>query len=162
MPPKTWLLTILSLATVALPIGDAGAAGRMRCTFELDVVVEPGLSASGSSGTFSSRGETGTIDCGKDGHGTIGTDGKYGVKDPDSCSSGGEGTGVHNITLNGDQKTASHFTFTYGELSTKGGVVSGTFEGDHFTGTFEFTPTEGDCFTQPMTEADVTGEGVLR
>jgi hypothetical protein len=160
MRTKTWLLTVLALMTVALPIGDAGAARQMRCTFDVVVTVSPGLSASGSSGTFSSGGETGTVDC-NGRQGTFGTDGRYGTKDPDSCSSGGEGTGVHNITL-GSQQTASHFTFTYGELSTKGGVVSGKFDGDHFTGTFEFTPTEGDCFTQPMTEADVTGEGVLR
>lgn len=50
---------------------------------------------------------------------------------------------------------------TYGELSTKGGVVSGTFTGDRFSGTFEFTPMEGDCFTSPITKVHVTGEGVL-
>jgi hypothetical protein len=160
MRSKTWLLVVIALLSLGLPFGTAGGAEEMRCTFELDVTVSPGLTAQGSSGKFSSGGETGTINC-KGKRGPMGTDGKYGTKDPDSCSSGGEGTGVHNITL-GSQKTASNFTFTYGELSTKGGVVSGKFDGDRFTGTFEFTPTEGDCFTKPMSKAHVEGEGVLR
>lgn len=163
MRSKVWLLAAAALVSVGLPVGlvPAGAAGETQCKFAFDASISPGLSSQGSSGTFTTKGETGTINCDGRPAGTVSADGKYGTKDPDSCSSGGEGTGVNHITL-GSEKVVNNFTFTYGELSTKGGVVSGKFKGDRASGTFEFTPTEGDCFTKPVTKVHVTGEGVLR
>jgi hypothetical protein len=153
-------------------VGPVEAEEATRCTFTFDVTLAPGLALSGSSGTHSSGGAVPTLDCkgpvnGKlpTGLGALGDEGDYGTVDPDDCLSGGEGTGIDSITVptaDGLQEITSPFTFTYGELSTKGGgIVAGRFEGSRFTGTFEFTPTEGDCVTEPVTKARVTGEGFL-
>lgn len=37
--------------------------------------------------------------------------------------------------------------------------MSGTFEGDYFSGTFSFRPLEGDCVTSPVTKSDLTFKG---
>ena len=58
----------------------------------------------------------------------------------------------------GDQRFAALFTFTYGEPSTRGGVVAGRFEGDGFHGTFDATPKEGDCVTRPVTRIHTVDE----
>jgi len=51
------------LLASALPVTPVGAADGTPCTMELDLTTSPGLSASPSSGTFTSNGETGTISC---------------------------------------------------------------------------------------------------
>jgi hypothetical protein len=48
-----------------------------------------------------------------------------------------------------------------GRFPTHGGVGAGEFKGSRFSGTFEFTPTQGDCITAPVTKAKVFGEGIL-
>ncbi len=40
-------------------------------------------------------------------------------------------------------------------------MLSGRFEGTRYTGTIELTPTEGDCFTAPVTKLKGFGEGML-
>jgi hypothetical protein len=142
------------------------------CTFAFDVTVSPGLSSTAkSSGTFTSNGQTGTITCngtvnGKQptGAGTFGTSGRYGTKNGgDTCQSGGNGDGVDNITVptaSGNQSVTSHFTFVYGALKG-GGLISGTFTGDRFSGTFDVQLTQGDCVTKPFTKGHVTGKGML-
>src|SRR5258706_9801284 len=65
----------------------AGAADESStpCAFEADVSLSPGLSRSPSSGTFTTKGESGTLDCQGDvgggqpatGRGTFGADGRY-------------------------------------------------------------------------------------
>ena len=65
--------------------------------------------------------------------------------------------------IGGRQRIVNHVTFTFGgKVPTGGGVTAGHFTGDRFSGSFEFTPTEGTCVTTPVTRAHVTGEGVLR
>jgi hypothetical protein len=39
---------------------------------------------------------------------------------------------------------------------------SGSFDSEHYSGTFTFTPTEGDCVTAPVTKADVKTDGVIK
>ncbi|MGH2578097.1 MAG: hypothetical protein ACRDG9_10180 [Actinomycetota bacterium] len=51
------------------------------------------------------------------------------------------------------------FTFDFGGLS--GGLVRGNFDGEVFSGTFTFTPVEGDCVTAAATKGRVQGEGIL-
>ena len=172
------LLAVLALTLLGSTPGtvSAGTQGEAQCTFSIDVVFSPGLSTQGSSGTFTTGGQTGTMDCSGpvNGHQVTGkapmaTDGRYGTKGPDSCASGvfggGEGTAVDNLTFptaGGAQQVIDRLTFHYGHPSTNGGVVAGTFEGDHCTGTFDLTPTEGDCVTKPITKAHVTGHEALR
>lgn len=160
------------LASAGGVVQPASGQEGTHCTFSFEVTLSPGLSSSGTSGTHSSSGEVGVLDCHgpvngyePTGTGTLGDEGRYGTADPDTCASGGEGDGVDTITVptaDGPQRILSDFTFTYGDLSTKGGVVHGEFTGTRFSGSFEFTPTQGDCVTSPVTKAAVTGEGVLR
>ena len=159
-------LRVLLLATIVTLTGGlrpAAAGGGFQCTSVHDVDLAPGLSIHPSSGTVSAP--TGTIECRGtvNGHtptgaGPYSEEARYGTRDPDTCQDGGEGEGRFSFTLpttGGDQQVARSFTFTYGELSTRGGVVSGSFEGEGVTGTLEVTPLEGDCVTEPITRIRV-------
>src|SRR2546423_11350770 len=102
------LVMALLAALVTAPAG-AGAAGpagaQTHCTFTSTIRLTPGLSVVPSSGTFTSGGETGTVSC--DGpvrgivptrRGTLGVEGRYGTKHPDTCFGGG-GRGRLSFTL---------------------------------------------------------------
>lgn len=155
------------------PIGMLQAAAQeevTRCTFELDIILDPGLSMNPSTGMhYSAR--PGMLEChgpvnGRQptGAGTVSEDGPYGTVDPDSCMSGGEATGTDRLTVptaDGPQKINSEFTATYGKLSNKNGIFGGEFTGTRFTGSFTFRVLEGDCVTSPITKVRVTGEGVI-
>lgn len=163
-----------SLSTViafALAFGVAApiqAAEGTRCTFDFVISFSPGISMSPTTGTHTG---TGPVTCDglvngqqPTGAGTLSDDGRYGTKDPDTCS-GGEGDGFDTIklpTAGGTETIISEYTYTNGDsVPTHGGLGAGQFKGTHFTGTFEFTPLEGDCITAPVTKARVFGEGVL-
>jgi hypothetical protein len=163
---------VAPLAVLASPIGSgsAGAEGGTHCHIVKDDTLSPGLSVQPSTGTFTTP-TLGTLEChgpvnGKDptGPGTVGEQGRYGTKDPDTCQGGGEGDGVFAMTIpvsGGVEKFSAAFTFTYGELSTRGGIVAGKFQGDGISGTFEVTPTEGDCVVRPITKIHVTDDFML-
>ncbi|MGH9039348.1 MAG: hypothetical protein ACRDZ3_03870 [Acidimicrobiia bacterium] len=150
-----FLVLAMILAGVTAPVQ---AQEGTHCTAELDIDLSPGIGSEPSSGTFHSDGESGTFSCDGGGEGTIGVDGRYGTKDGDSCSAGGEGWGVQSLTTDGES-AKNTITFEFGGL--KGGLVNGTFEGEHFSGTFVFTPTEGDCVTSPATKGNVTLDGTM-
>jgi hypothetical protein len=161
--PVRPLLAGLSLVLLSAP---PVAAAETRCTFAFDVKVSPGR----GSGSFSSGGETGKASCDgpvngqkPTGDGTSGVEGSYRLKDPDNCASGGGGSAVATFTFptsGGKTSFTNRFKFTFGEVSSSPG--SGKFEGDRMSGTFEFRPTEGDCFTKPVTRAHGSGKGELR
>jgi hypothetical protein len=153
---------------------SASAEGQTTCTFANDVDLSPGFSLQPGSGTFTEKGApiecTGPVNGEQPtGIGTEDQDGRYGVQHPNSCASAitgdGEGDGVFNITIpttGGDQRLTTHFTFTFGrKVPTHGGLAAGEFKGDHFSGTFEFKPIEGDCVTKPVTKVHVMAKGVL-
>lgn len=74
----------------------------------------------------------------------------------------GDGSRHHQGPHGGFETVISEFTFTVGgRFPTHGGVGAGEFKGSRFSGTFEFTPTQGDCITAPVTKAKVFGEGIL-
>jgi len=142
------------------------------CTFAFDITFSPGVSETPTSGTHTSGGQTGAVECdgpvnGKQptGPGTFGESGRYGTVDPDTCTGGGEGDGVDTLvfpTADGTETIKSPFTAEWGEISTRGGgVVAGRFEGERYSGTLELTPTDGDCLSRPMTKGRVIGEGIL-
>lgn len=151
-------------------IGPLRAETETRCTFEFEAAVSPGFAMDPSSGTHQG---SGPINCdgpvnGKQptGVGTLTDDGRYGTTDGDSCTSEGEGDGVDTIEIpvaGGTETVVSEFTYTSGgsQVPTRGGLVAGRFEGTRFTGTFEFTPIEGDCVSGPITRVKVFGEGVI-
>ena len=179
MRTRALCLTAMTLTLFGSLAGTAPASAyrETHCTFAYYISLSPGLSTQPSSGSLTvtdGRGSTG-IDCHgpvngqhPTGNGTMSIDGNYGTEQADSCASGilggGEAKGVNIITVptsSGTQKVINNVTFTYGQPSSRG-VVSGTFEGDHYSGTFGLWPTEGNCITRPITKAYITGEGVLR
>jgi|SRR5688572_22351329 hypothetical protein len=163
------LVTAFAIALIVGPGVPTLADQGTRCTFDFEISFSPGLSMNPTTGT---HGGTGPLTCDgvvngaqPTGSGTLTDDGRYGTKDPDTCS-GSEGDGTDTIkipTANGLQTVVSHYTYTAGDrVPTKGGMGAGSFTGSHFTGTFEFTVLEGDCVTKPVTKVRVFGEGILK
>ncbi|MGH8993796.1 MAG: hypothetical protein ACRDZ7_19970 [Acidimicrobiia bacterium] len=140
----------------------AEAQQGTRCSGQFDITISPGIGSEPSSGVFHSPdGENGTITCDGGAAGTAGVDGRYGTNGGDSCSSAGsgEGWGIQSLTLDG-KNIKNTFTYEFGGLS--GGIVNGTFDGEVFSGSFSYTPTEGDCVTAPTTAGNVRFEGVMK
>ena len=168
---RVLVLALMLLSAPATSTAPAGAAGNStQCSFEMNIVAQPGLTSSPSSGTITSNGETGTVSCKNDsgkspaGEGTAGTEGTYGTKDGDSCGSGGEGQGVQSFTIStasGDEHIKNNFTYTYGAFKA-GALISGTFSGDRMSGTFQAQPMDGDCASAPVTRFHVTAVGTLK
>lgn len=168
----TFIGILLALCFALLfPAGSASGEEGTPCSAVFDISVSPGLSEDPSSGTFTSGGETGSMECrgevnGKQaiGPGTWGVEGAYGTADPDDCTSGGEGEAEQSFTVpttKGNEHITNMATFTYGALEASG-LVSGEFESPRFSGTFEVIPTEGDCVTEPITRAHVELRGMLK
>ena len=151
------IVFVLAIASVAVVPAVAQQEGT-RCTAEYVANLSPGIGSEPVSGVFHSDGEDGTIDC-QGRKGTLGGDGRYGTKDPDTCTSGGEGWGVNSFTIDG-RTVKNTFTMEYGGIS--GGLVTGRFEGDRMSGTFTFTPIDGDCVTKPATSGRVQIDGLLK
>jgi len=128
------------------------------CTGEGDFTLTPGLSTSPSSGTFTTGGETGTLSCKSGAKGNFGFSGKYGTKDPDSCSSGGEGTATDTWKFS-NGTVPDDVEFLYGAF--QGGVLGGSFKGPRSSGTFEVTSIEGDCVSKPITKAHVVFKNLV-
>jgi len=146
---------------VMASVGAVPAAAQQhgtRCTADYIANLSPGLGSEPTSGVFHSDGESGAIDC-QGRRGTLGGDGRYGTKDPATCTSGGEGWGVISFTIDG--KTIKNaFTMEFGGIS--GGLITGRFKGDRMSGTFTFTPVEGDCVTKPASSGRVQIDGLLK
>ena len=103
MGRRPLVAAVVVVLTGGLLMPPAGSAQtQTHCTFTSTIALVPGLSVVPSSGTFSSGGETGTVSCDgpvrgivPTGPGTLGVEGRYGTKDPDTCF-GGEGEGHEN------------------------------------------------------------------
>lgn len=173
---RTVLMASIALAPLLIgsvaPVTATAAAEPTHCTFTKVVTISPGFSMTATSGTFTTNGENGMIECDGPvngsqpvGVGSIGTEGRYGTDGPDTCTSGTEGFGVDSFTIptaHGPEHLIGEYTFTAGEPPMKGdGVVSGEFRGEKFSGTIELMPMEGDCVTAPLTKVWAVGEGVL-
>ncbi len=169
MRTRAVILGVLALALL-VPAG-VSAQQATNCKATVDLVLTPGLSNEPSSGTFTSDGETGEVECdgpvnGKEptGKGTWGVDGHYGTKDADACTSGGEGDAMQSSTVptrDGEEKVTNKAEFTFGALQG-GGTFGGEFKGDKADGTFEVTPKEGDCISKPITRITVTLDYTLK
>ena len=153
------------MATTASPGSASGP--KTQCTFTSTITLQPGLSVVPSTGTFSSGGETGTVTCDgpvrgivPTGPGTLGVDGRYGTKDPDTCF-GGEGDGRFHFTFptaTGQGKRSNVFTFSFSLI----GLSRSGFTGDGFGGGFdEVQPEDGDCLDRPVTKLVVKGHGTI-
>lgn len=141
------------------------SAAETECTGTAEMAVSPGMSREPTSGIIRAR--NGTEHCtgavnGADptGDPAVEWDGRYGTRDGSTCASGGEGWGVayHTVkTKDGPKVFRNVFTITYGGLQN--GLISGTFRGDYFSGTFTFRPLDGDCVTAPMTKVEARFRG---
>ena len=145
----------------------AMGAAKTKCNFTSTITLQPGFSLVPSTGTFSSGGETGTVTCDgpvrgivPTGPGTLGVEGRYGTRDPDTCF-GGEGEGRFSFTFPtaiGPGKRSNVFTFTFSLI----GLSGSGFSGDGFGGGFdEVQPEEGDCVVHPVTKIVVKGHGTI-
>jgi hypothetical protein len=169
MRAATFLRAAVPLAAGALLLASAGGAVSvvppdtdLRCRLVKEDIVDPGLSLEGGSGGFYTP-TPGNLTC----TGTVGgrkadakalgrylEKGEYGTKDPDSCISG-EGEGIFGATIPTERGTARisvPFTFTFGEVPLRGGVVGGRFQGEGVTGFFDVIPLAGDCVFTPVTK----------
>jgi hypothetical protein len=166
------ILLFSTLVALSVPIttpSPVRAAGATTCTFEDDVVAAPGLTTQSSSGTVRNE-KDGTFACdgpvnGKQptGPGTSSFDGRYGTKDGDTCQGGGEGDGIFTLTIPtsaGVEHIKNTETYDYGAFKA-GTAFSGTFKGDHLSGTFDVQPIDGDCASKPVTKFHVKGKGTL-
>ena len=133
---------------VSTPVAGAEPAS---CTAEADFTITPGLSTSPTSGTFGTGDEPGTLNCKGEDKGTMSFSGRYGTKDPDSCSSGGEGTSKGSDRFSDGSEVTDEVEILYGPF--QGGVLGGSFKGARSSGTFEVTAIEGDCVSKPITTA---------
>jgi len=112
-------------------------------------------------------GETGTVSCDgpvrgivPTGPGTLGVEGRYGTKDPDTCF-GGEGEGRFSFTFptaTGVGKRSNVFTFSFSLV----GLSGSGFSGEGFGGGFDdVEPEDGDCVVHPVTKLVVKGHGTI-
>ena len=153
------------LTLQATPAAAAGPTGPRTgdCAFSYSPAISPGIGMTRGSGSVSSGGETGTIDCdgNLDGHEITGpgTWGFEGVVSNASCAEGGRGTGSILMTVPtdaGQQHFEEAIDFAFGPAGTYPPLV-GDWVGQRTTGLFVVTPTEGDCVTAPVTRVDSNG-----
>lgn len=154
------LLTGVMAVGLMIPMAVEAQQKPTSCESRGDMDISPGLSSQPSSGTFTTNGETGSVTCdgpvnGKTptGPGRFGASGKYGTKDPDDCSNA-EGVFENSTTVptsDGKENVKSKGTWAAGAFKG-GGAFGGEFEGDNVKGTFEVTPKQGDCVSQPLTK----------
>jgi hypothetical protein len=144
-------ITVATIGSLAGVTTVGAQTSSPPCVITVDVELSPGISAAPSTGTLTSNGQTGTIDC--DGPaGRYGISAKYGTDHPVSCSTMGGGEGTQSFT-NSRGTYSEEMTFEVTKVDD--GVASGTFEGEQFSGVFEATATEGDCVSEPVTRARV-------
>ena len=162
----------LALVLVAAGFGggqQSVAAEGAECAATLVIVLDPGFSIEGSTGTH--RSETpAALTCEGavggspiTGAGALTDEGPYGTEDPDGCLTGSEGTGIDHITVPteaGPQVVESEYSY-FAAKPANGSPLRGQFTGSRFTGTFELTPLEGDCVSAPITKVELQLQGVI-
>jgi hypothetical protein len=159
----------LILAAVLFGAFVPAASGRAAhdlavCTGDFEVSISPGLSLTPGSATYTTDGDAGTFACvgfiaGKQvtGAGTLAAAGVFGLFTGAVCPQGvGGGTFFLTVpTTDGPMKVMSDYTFSWAG-------PAGALTGSTMSGTFEFTPIEGDCISTPVTRATIHTRGVLQ
>jgi hypothetical protein len=175
MNKRTVISVTLGLALSFVPVASSEAATtETQCVWAHDVFVSPGLSASPTSGSWTSKGpngETGTLTCDgpvngrrPTGPGVLEARGRYGTQDGDTCQSGGEGDGLWSVTFptaEGPMHFVDPFTFEYGAFST-GAPFAVKFRGDRVDGSGEVQSFEGDCAANSVTKYHAKGQVTLK
>ena len=156
----------LSAGGLATPASAVQATAR--CAFDYQPRITPGLLAQApSSGTVSSGGETGTVDCAGTidgaqitGPGSYGFEGTYSDAD---CLNGGHGAGRLLFTLPttaGDRHVEEPMSYAFGPYAAYPTGMGG-WKGSRTSGVFVVAPLEGDCVTAPVTLIRGTGRFTL-
>ena len=164
------VVALLSASTVAQaqssPPSEQGFTSA-NCSLSFSAYTTPGLGMTPSSGEFSSRGETGTINCvGKIFGHTVTGPGTFGF----------EGTLTNSSCLYHEGSGTAFFTVPTdaGPVHVSGGgfynVALGILGIDHathdgglvFDGSYVLFPVKGNCITEPVTEAHVLMSGYVR
>jgi hypothetical protein len=179
------IAVVVAALTGASRAVAAGRGAGTVCRFATEFSISPGLSAFANSGSFTSIPGQGRLDCQGAvrgarpiGPGSFSAAGRYGTADPDSCLSGGEGTALQSFrlpTTDGELAFTNDVAFTWRPLPSsdghdraplrrwlRGAVISGEFEGEAGSGTFEVVALEGDCVTAPVTRVAFTARAVFR
>jgi hypothetical protein len=164
------LVTLSSASTPVQAVSSAPsevATTSASCSLSFSVYTTPGLGITPSSGQFSSRGETGTINClGKIFGHTVTGPGTFGF----------EGTLTNSSCLYHEGSGTAFFTVPTdaGPIHVSGGgfynVALGVLGIDHathdgglvFDGSYVLLPVTGNCLTEPVTEAHVLMSGLVR
>jgi hypothetical protein len=158
------ILVLISVLGAGAP-PTAWSRSNPTCTFSAILTLDPGLSSVfPSEGTFeTAHGDEGTYQCRSpfgfgDSTGQATGHGRYGTRDEDTCSDGGEGEGTLKLYDQRASRSGS-FTFTYSPFSSEG-TSMGEFKGDRFEGTFTLTALNGehDCL-KPVTKVRLDGKG---
>ena len=146
-------------AVVAPPPARAVEAGT-PCTAEWDIRITPGIGLAPGHGSYGTDGQSGTVTCRGPVHGRAATGpgnwgvvGTYGTtEEADDCF------GVHGPieftytipTEAGPQRGKSVGSFDYG-LRYGRPPTGGVMRTARASGSYSFTPLQGDCVTSPLT-----------
>ena len=161
---RTLILAAVLLGAFVPAVPGSAAHDLAVCTGDFEVSISPGLWLTPGSATYTTDGEAGTIACvgfvgGKQvtGAGTLAAAGVFGLFTGAVCPQGiGGGTFFLTVpTADGPMKVTSDYTFSWAG-------PAGALTGRTMSGTFEFTPIEGDCVSAPVTGATIHTRGVLR
>ncbi|MGH8973698.1 MAG: hypothetical protein ACRD0C_10905 [Acidimicrobiia bacterium] len=155
---RALLATGLLVSVVTVTPTSRAESGTM-CTGREIFRVTPGLTWSDpTTGTIKTAADQGNEECSGpiEGHQPTGTvrtvhSALYGYLDPDTCGAlEVKAYADHSIpTATGVVTFRNNFTASFNP--GKDGVMSGAFEGDHFSGRFGLRPLEGDCVNSPLT-----------
>ena len=155
-------VAVMALALVSWPsaaVGDevrvVDRGGTVVCVSDAyTVAIAPGLSLAPAEQTFGSTAPS-SANCrgsvqGRQvtGLGTVSI--KDGVMSGSTCArASGKARAVFTVpTADGPVEFVNHFTF-------ESAGAGGTFTGDLASGVFAFTPTKGDCVSEPLTSVTV-------
>ena len=160
--------SLLPTAAEAQSQHDAGghSGTSAECSMSFPSYFSGGLSTTPNSGRFDSAGETGTIDCvGKIGGHTVTGPGSFGFEgtltDSGCLSHKGSGISYFTVPTDAGPVHVSGGGFTVTGVGVFGGVDA-THPGVRFVGSYLLVPINGNCVTEPLTEARVLMNGSLR
>lgn len=145
-------LVLVGLVVIARP-GVAGDGVHCEGTFEF--TQSPGVGLQQGTGTYRTV-DPGTTNCtgSVDGHKPSGA-GRWtwsGTYTGNCTGASGEGTVTTVVPTDAGQTTFTRsYKFELPTLPSHGGLVGGRFNGPNISGTYDFTPTRGDCVTTPIT-----------
>jgi hypothetical protein len=154
------LIALVGTAAASAPPPAQAAEARTPCTAEWDIKITPGLGLTPGHGSYGTDGQSGILTCrgsvaGRHvtGPGRWGVSGTYGTaEEADDCF------GVHGPieftftipTEGGPQQGKTLGSFDYGPRYGRP-PTGGVMRTARASGSYSFTPLQGDCITSPLT-----------